>query len=142
MFFMRSLTAMVMASVSIGSGVWLHGYTQTNAVGPAGFSKLISSSPLGTLLSTGKHKPTLAAVLSAKTGQLARLRTTLGLGPIHPKWANPAALIVILGGVGASLRMLFRNFMMRRRSRQMMQGAALPPDALRILGQLGRGSDR
>jgi hypothetical protein len=138
---MRSVSALVMASVSIGSGVYLHGYTQTNNVGPAGFAQLISRSPLGSLLGTGKHRASLNAVLRAKHGRLARLRAALGLGRIHPKWANPAALVVILGGVGSSILMLFRSFMMRRRSRKMMQGA-LPPEVLRMLGQMRKGSDQ
>jgi hypothetical protein len=78
---MRSISAIVMASLSIGSGVWLHGYTQTNTgVGSGKVARLISSSPLGSLLRknvrlSGK---TVTAILRAKHGRLAKLRTALG----------------------------------------------------------------
>ncbi len=141
---MRSVAAMLTASVSIGSGVWLHGYTQTSSVAPGAVAKLISSSPLGSFLGKGTPgKSTIGAILRAKHGRLARLRAALGLGRVHPTWADPAALIILIGGVGSSVLMLLRGVLMRRRMRHAMQGAgAIPPELLRILGQFGRGSDK
>jgi hypothetical protein len=141
---MRSVTAMVLASVSIGSGVWLHGYTQTNTtVGAGTVAKLISSSPLGSILGNNARlsTKTLTAILHARHGRLAKLRAALGLDRVHPTWANPAALLVIIGGVGSSVLMVLRGIWMRRRFRHMTQ-SAVPPDVMRILTQLGRGSDQ
>lgn len=136
-----------MASASIGSGVWLHGYTQPATAASSGsIAALLSRTPVASALHISARtikRLRLNAILDAKSGKLAQLRSALGLVRVHPGWANPAALIVILGGLAMSVSTFFRGMLIRRRMKRMAAGgAAIPPELLHALTQFGRGADR
>ena len=143
----RSLAAALMASASIGSGVWLHGYTQPATAASSGsIAALLSRTPVASVLHINARtikRLRLNAILNAKSGKLAQLRSALGLGRVHPSWANPAALVVVLGGLAMSVRTFFRGMMMRRRMKRVAaSGATIPPELFHVLTQYGRGTDR